>query len=107
MSYPELNGRLNGIAVRVPLLNASLTGCVFEVKRPTGLRRPDGGACTQGRPDVADQGVGSWKLGGKRPPCRRARQVNEFHRLKSGAKKPEELLHLPHKAAGVACRMSP
>jgi len=33
--YPELNGKLNGIAVRVPLLNASLTDCVFEVARPT------------------------------------------------------------------------
>ncbi|MFN3970968.1 MAG: ArsJ-associated glyceraldehyde-3-phosphate dehydrogenase [Gemmobacter sp.] len=33
--YPELAGRLNGHAVRVPLLNASLTDCVFEVKRPT------------------------------------------------------------------------
>lgn len=33
--YPELKGRLNGHAVRVPLLNASLTDCVFEVKRET------------------------------------------------------------------------
>ena len=33
--YPELNGKLNGLAVRVPLLNASLTDCVFEVVRPT------------------------------------------------------------------------
>jgi glyceraldehyde 3-phosphate dehydrogenase len=33
--YPELEGKLNGIAVRVPLLNASLTDCVFEVSRPT------------------------------------------------------------------------
>jgi glyceraldehyde 3-phosphate dehydrogenase len=33
--YPELNGKLNGTAVRVPLLNASLTDCVFEVKRKT------------------------------------------------------------------------
>ena len=33
--YPELKGRLNGHAVRVPLLNASLTDCVFEVNRPT------------------------------------------------------------------------
>ena len=33
--YPELNGKLNGLAVRVPLLNASLTDCVFEVKQPT------------------------------------------------------------------------
>ncbi len=33
--YPELKGRLNGHAVRVPLLNGSLTDCVFEVERPT------------------------------------------------------------------------
>ncbi len=33
--YPELKGRLNGHAVRVPLLNASLTDCVFEVARDT------------------------------------------------------------------------
>lgn len=33
--YPELKGRLNGHAVRVPLLNASLTDCVFEVERLT------------------------------------------------------------------------
>ena len=33
--YPELIDRLNGHAVRVPLLNASLTDCVFEVERET------------------------------------------------------------------------
>jgi glyceraldehyde 3-phosphate dehydrogenase len=33
--FPELDGRLNGLAVRVPLLNSSLTDCVFEVARPT------------------------------------------------------------------------
>jgi glyceraldehyde 3-phosphate dehydrogenase len=33
--FPELTGRLNGHAVRVPLLNASLTDCVFEVARET------------------------------------------------------------------------
>jgi len=33
--YPELLGKLTGIAIRVPLLNASLTDCVFEVQRPT------------------------------------------------------------------------
>ncbi len=33
--YPELTGKLNGHAVRVPLLNASLTDCVFEVQRET------------------------------------------------------------------------
>ena len=35
MIYPELLGKLSGIAVRVPLQNASLTDCVFEVERPT------------------------------------------------------------------------
>jgi glyceraldehyde 3-phosphate dehydrogenase len=33
--YPELRGKLSGIAVRVPLLNASLTDCVFELARDT------------------------------------------------------------------------
>jgi glyceraldehyde-3-phosphate dehydrogenase (arsenate-transferring) len=33
--YPELKGKLNGHAVRIPVLNASLTDCVFELKRPT------------------------------------------------------------------------
>ena len=31
--FPELKGRLNGHAVRVPLANASLTDCVFELER--------------------------------------------------------------------------
>jgi glyceraldehyde 3-phosphate dehydrogenase len=35
--YPELQGKLNGMAVRVPLLNASLTDCVFEIARPTSV----------------------------------------------------------------------
>ena len=34
MIYPELAGRLDGIAVRVPLLNASLTDAVFSLARP-------------------------------------------------------------------------
>ena len=33
--YPELKGKLNGHAVRAPVLNASLTDCVFELKRET------------------------------------------------------------------------
>lgn len=33
--FPELEGKLNGLAVRVPLLNASLTDFVFESERPT------------------------------------------------------------------------
>ncbi|WP_457789836.1 ArsJ-associated glyceraldehyde-3-phosphate dehydrogenase [Pseudomonas sp. PL-6] len=33
--FPELRGKLDGHAVRVPLANASLTDCVFEVERAT------------------------------------------------------------------------
>ncbi len=35
MIFPELEGRLDGHAVRVPLLNASLTDCVFETENTT------------------------------------------------------------------------
>lgn len=35
--FPELTGRLNGHAVRVPLANASLTDCVFELDTPTDV----------------------------------------------------------------------
>mgnify|MGYP000187926528 FL=1 len=31
--FPHLKGKLNGLAVRVPLANASLTDCVFELER--------------------------------------------------------------------------
>ena len=40
--FPELQGRLDGLAVRVPLLNASLTDCVFEVARPTTVEEVNG-----------------------------------------------------------------
>jgi len=40
--FPELEGRLDGLAVRVPLLNASLTDCVFEVARPTSVQEVNG-----------------------------------------------------------------
>jgi glyceraldehyde 3-phosphate dehydrogenase len=33
--YPDLKGKLDGHAVRAPVLNASLTDCVFELQRPT------------------------------------------------------------------------
>lgn len=33
--YPELQGKLDGHAVRAPVLNASLTDCVFELERET------------------------------------------------------------------------
>ena len=33
--FPELKGKLNGHAVRIPLTNASITDCVFELNRST------------------------------------------------------------------------
>lgn len=36
--YPELKGKLNGHAVRAPVLNASLTDCVFELNRATSAQ---------------------------------------------------------------------
>lgn len=40
--FPELKGRLDGHAVRVPLTNASLTDCVFEVERATTVDEVNG-----------------------------------------------------------------
>jgi len=40
--YPELKGRLDGHAVRVPLLNASLTDCVFELERESSVEELNG-----------------------------------------------------------------
>jgi glyceraldehyde 3-phosphate dehydrogenase len=40
--FPELQGKLDGLAVRVPMLNASLTDCVFEVDRPTSVEEVNG-----------------------------------------------------------------
>jgi glyceraldehyde 3-phosphate dehydrogenase len=42
MIFPELLGRLDGIAVRVPLLNGSLTDCVFEMSRETTIAEVNG-----------------------------------------------------------------
>jgi len=40
--FPELAGRLNGHAIRVPLANASLTDCVFELSRATSAEELNG-----------------------------------------------------------------
>jgi glyceraldehyde 3-phosphate dehydrogenase len=40
--FPELTGKLNGLAVRVPLLNASLTDFVFEAARPVTAEEING-----------------------------------------------------------------
>jgi len=40
--YPELKGKLNGLAVRVPLINASITDAVFEMQRPVTAEEVNG-----------------------------------------------------------------
>ena len=40
--FPQLEGKLNGHAVRVPLLNASLTDFVFEASRPVTAEELNG-----------------------------------------------------------------
>lgn len=50
--FPELKGRLDGHAVRVPLANASLTDCVFEIDTPT-----DTETVNQLLQDAADNGL--------------------------------------------------
>jgi glyceraldehyde 3-phosphate dehydrogenase len=40
--FPELTGKLNGHAVRIPLLNASLTDFVFEAARPVTAQEVNG-----------------------------------------------------------------
>ena len=42
MIFPELQGKLNGHAVRVPLLNASLTDAVFELERAVSVEEVNG-----------------------------------------------------------------
>jgi glyceraldehyde 3-phosphate dehydrogenase len=42
MIYPELTGKLNGMAIRVPLLNASLTDCVFTMTRDVTVDEVNG-----------------------------------------------------------------
>ncbi len=37
--FPDLKGKLNGHAVRVPLANASLTDCVFEMQQETSVEQ--------------------------------------------------------------------
>lgn len=40
--FPELKGKLNGHAIRVPLANASITDCVFELNRETSESEVNG-----------------------------------------------------------------
>lgn len=73
MIYPELKGKLNGIAVRVPLLNASLTDAVFEVKRETTVEEVN--ALLKAAAEGPLQGI----LGYEERPLVSADYVNDPH----------------------------
>lgn len=77
--YPELKGRLNGMAVRVPLLNASLTDCVFEVERETTAEEVN--ALFKAWADGPLQGI----LGYETRPLVSADYVNDRHSAKIDA----------------------
>jgi len=55
--FPELQGRLDGLAVRVPLLNASLTDAVFEVERETTVEEVNGLFAAAAAPGGALHGI--------------------------------------------------
>lgn len=52
--FPELKGKLNGHAVRVPLTNASLTDCVFEVERATCVEEVNELLCNAAKNELKD-----------------------------------------------------
>ena len=69
--YPELKGKLNGLAVRVPLLNASLTDCVFTMSRDVSVDE------VNGMFEVASRGALRGILGFETRPLVSADYVND------------------------------
>ena len=72
--FPELKGKLNGHAIRVPMLNASLTDMVFNVKTPTTaaavnamLEKASGAAGTHGLAATAEHGAILGVAAGSKP----------------------------------------
>ncbi|RLA25671.1 MAG: type I glyceraldehyde-3-phosphate dehydrogenase [Gammaproteobacteria bacterium] len=71
--FPELKGKLNGIAVRVPLANASLTDCVFEVEQAVTV------AAVNAQLHAAAQGPLKGVLGYENRPLVSADYTNDTH----------------------------
>ena len=86
--FPELKGSLDGLAVRVPLLNASLTDCVFEVARPTTVAEVNGLLCGGGRgpacghPRVRGAAAGVGRLQGRPALGHRRRALDDGRRTR-------------------------
>jgi hypothetical protein len=61
--FPELKGKLNGLAIRVPLTNSSITDCVFELAKPTTVEEVNK-LLQVGREGCGANGaVGAWQRG--------------------------------------------
>lgn len=73
MIYPELTGKLDGLAVRVPLLNASLTDAVFTMCRDVTVDEINRLFCTAADSDLA--GI----LGYEARPLVSADYTNDTH----------------------------
>ncbi len=71
--FPELTGKLNGIAVRVPLANASLTDCVFELERSVSVTEVNAALQTAAMGEL--QGI----LGYESKPLVSADYTNDTH----------------------------
>ena len=88
--FPELQGKLDGLAVRVPLLNASLTDCVFEVARATtveevnGLLKAAADGPLAGHPRLRGAAAGLRRLQGRPALGHRRRALDDGHRRHAG-----------------------
>ncbi len=87
--FPELEGRLDGLAVRVPLANASLTDCVFEVGRADrgrGQRAAarGGGGAPRGHPRLRGAAARVGRLPGRPALGDRGRALDEGRRRDTG-----------------------
>ena len=88
--FPELQGKLDGLAVRVPLLNASLTDCVFEVARATTVEEVNGllAAARRGRSRassaIEERPLVSIDLQGRPALGHRRRPLDDGHRRHAG-----------------------
>ena len=90
MIYPELTGKLNGLAVRVPLLNASLTDAVFTMPRDVTVGRDQRSAAhrsrhgAEGHPRLRGPAAGVGGLHQRHPLGNRRRTVHHGRRRPHG-----------------------
>ena len=89
--FPELQGKLDGLAVRVPLLNASLTDCVFEVARADDASRRSTRCCEAaadgplaGHPRLRGAAARLGRLQGRPALGDRRRALDDGHRRDAG-----------------------